>query len=268
MKKSVILVSFLFCSAPVATQENNSEKILKNLNFTTSNGIEMVSVIPGSFNMGSSDGEADELPVHNVTLTKRFQIGKYEITQAQYTALKNSNPTQYDTGSSLPVSDVSWYDAVAYCSLLTVKEQKEGKIPMELIYRLPTEAEWEFAARGGIKSNNYNFSGSDTSDLVGWHNSNSDGKSKHPVGLKKPNELGIYDMSGNVWEWVHDWDGTYSAANQTNPLGPPSSSNKQKRGGGAEYLEGGTRNANRCRYSPESTMSDLGFRIVLGYPLN
>lgn len=197
---------------------------------------EMVLVEAGSFKMGSEEGYAQERPVHTVTLTRSFYIGIYAVTYAEYARYcerkVECGADHDDTGREIhPVSYVDWYDAVAYCNWLS---NKVGLTPCYLEkgkltecdffangYRLPTEAEWEYAARGGHKNQGFIYSGSNDPDDVGWHAGNSGGEA-HPVGQLKPNELGIYDMSGNRWEWCWDWydEHYYASSPAIDPTGP------------------------------------------------
>ena len=222
----------------------------------TIGGFEMVFVEGGTFTMGAtaeqgSDAYGDESPTHSVTLSS-YYIGKYEVTQAQWRAVMGSNPSKF-TGDNLPVECVSWNDIQEF---ITKLNQQTGKT-----FRLPTEAEWEYAARGGNKSKGYKYSGSNTIDDVAWYDNNSS-STTHPVGEKAPNELGIYDMSGNVWERCQDWYRGYSSDSQTNPTGPTS--------GSARVLRGGSwgDSARKCRvsirnyYSPDSRSSYIGFRLA------
>ena len=163
----------------------------------------MVFVQGGSFQMGSNNGQSDEKPVHSVTVSD-FYIVKYEVTQKEWRDIMGSNPSKWK-GDNLPVEKVSWDDVQTFIKKLNAKTG--------LNYRLPTEAEWEYAARGGNKSNGYKYSGSNDIGSVAWYASNS-GSKTHSVGQKKPNELGIYDMTGNVWEWCNDWYGDYSSSSQ------------------------------------------------------
>ena len=187
------------------------------------NGVnfKMAEVKGGTFFMGSpSGGWSNERPVHQVTLDS-YLIGQTEVTQALWQAVMGSNPSS-SKGYNLPVENVSWNDCQTFIAKLN---QCTGKN-----FRLPTEAEWEFAARGGNNSNGYAYSGSDNIDEVAWYNENSGG-AYHPVGSKAPNELGLYDMSGNADEWCSDWYGSYSSSAQTNPTGPESGKSRVYRGG-------------------------------------
>lgn len=171
--------------------------------------IETISVVGGTFKMGSETGHPDECPVHEVTLSD-FEIGKYPVTQAQWVEIMGSNPSHFK-GDDLPVESVSWEDVQLFIEKLN---EKTG-----LNYRLPSEAEWEYAARGGQLSNGFKYAGSDNLNDVAWYRGNS-GSKTHPVGLKASNELGIYDMSGNIYEWCADWYDSYTSDSQTNPIGP------------------------------------------------
>ncbi|MBQ9585628.1 MAG: formylglycine-generating enzyme family protein [Muribaculaceae bacterium] len=202
----------------------------------TVNGVKfkMVAVAGGTFTMGAtseqgSDAAAAEKPTHKVTVSS-FYIGQTEVTQELWQAVMGSNPSNFK-GAKLPVERVSWDDCQEFLRKLNAKTGKQ--------FRLPTEAEWEFAARGGAKSQGYKYSGSNTLSVVAWYDENSYDKGSsspdygtHDVATKRANELGIYDMSGNVWEWCQDWYGTYPSDAQTNPTGPASGSYRVNRGGG------------------------------------
>ena len=191
----------------------------------TVNGVtfKMVKVDGGTFNMGGTNNP-DESPVHQVTLST-FNIGQTEVTQELWDAVMGSNPSQH-VGSNLPVEYVSWNECQEFITKLNAMTGRN--------FRLPTEAEWEYAARGGANSQGYNYSGSNTLDDVAWYYGNSD-NTPHEVATKAPNELGIYDMSGNAWEWCLDWYGDYSASAQTNPLGPDTGTERILRGGGCQH---------------------------------
>jgi len=242
---------------------------------------DFILVEGGTFSMGNASGyHADnEEPVHSVTLNS-FYMSKYEVTFEQYDIFCNktgrSKPDDEGWGrGSRPVIYVSWYDAVEYCNWLS---EEEGLTPCysgsgETIscdinangYRLPTEAEWEFAARGGNNSRGYKYSGSDNPDDVGWYDDNS-GYKTHPVGQKNPNELGLYDMSGNVWEWCWDWydRGYYSSSSSSNPQGPSSGSNRVRRGGSWYNSADNLRSACRIYFPPVNPFYVIGFRPVRG----
>jgi len=232
-------------------------------------GIEMVRVEGGTFQMGSTIGEDDEKPVHSVTVSS-FYIGKYEVTQNEWQAVMGNNPSNFK-GDKRPVEEITWYQAVEFCNKLS---QKEGLTPAYTIngrevscnwsasgYRLPTEAEWEFAARGGNLSKRYQYSGSIFIGSVAWYEDNSNNET-HIVGGKEPNELGTYDMSGNVWEWCWDLYGDYSSESQTNPKGASSGSRRVHRGGSWLNYDHDCRVANREYYSPGYSLNRLGFRLA------
>jgi len=210
----------------------------------------MVFVKGGSFMMGSNDGGSDEKPIHRVTVSD-FYIGKYEVTQKLWKEVMGSNPSRFK-GDDRPVEQVSWNDVQEFIRKLNKKTGGN--------YRLPTEAEWEYAARGGAKSRGYKYAGSNNIGEVAWYDVNS---GTHEVGTKKPNELGIYDMSGNVWEWCSDWKGDYSSGSQTNPTGPSSGSSRVYRGGSWINIAWHCRVANRNLSSPFNSDDNLGFRLVV-----
>jgi formylglycine-generating enzyme required for sulfatase activity len=214
---------------------------------------EMVFVEGGTFQLGSSSGESDEKPVHSVTLSA-FNIGKYEVTQAQWKAVMGSNPSYFKDCDQCPVEQVSWNDVQDFIRKLNAQTGKN--------YRLPTEAEWEYAAKGGKSSKGYTYSGSNDLNSVAWNTENS-GSKTHAVGGKQANELGIYDMTGNVWEWCSDWYGAYNSYSETNPTGASSGQYRVLRGGGWYYFANGCRAADRFRYAPDYRYGDDGFRLVL-----
>ena len=241
-------------SQPQPQPEPQKEKIPFSVN-----GVEfkMVFVEGGTFTMGATSEQGDdayeyEYPTHRVTLSD-YYIGETEVTQTLWKAVMGSNPS-YFKGDNLPVERVSYKDVKEF---ITKLNQKTGKT-----FRLPTEAEWEYAARGGKKSKGYKYAGSNNIDDVAWYYENSNNKT-HPVKTKRPNELGIYDMSGNVWEWCSDNYGAYSSSSQTNPTGPSSGSDRVYRGGSWSGDAGRCRVSNRDDYRPSSRYNNLGFRLAL-----
>ena len=219
--------------------------------------IEMVKVEAGSFNMGATpemeNPNEDEKPVHLVTLTNNYYIGKYEVTQALWKIVMGSNPSNFK-GDNLPIEKVSWNNCQKFISKLNKLTGKS--------FRLPSEAEWEYAARGGNKSRGYQYSGSNTIGDVAWYYGNSSSMT-HAVGTKQPNELGLYDMTGNVWEWCQDWFDSYSSSPQTNPTGAVSGSIRVYRGGGWYHSAGDCRTSFRLVGAPGFRSDGLGLRLVL-----
>ena len=221
----------------------------------------MVYVSGGSFEMGATSEQgsyvaSDEKPVHRVTLSS-YNIGKYEVTQELWEAVMGNNPSKFK-GTRRPVENVSWNDCQEFIRKLN---ELTGAS-----FRLPTEAEWEFAARGGNNSRGYKYSGSNAIDKVAWYYDNSGGET-HAVGGKSANGLGLYDMSGNVWEWCNDWYGSYSSSSQTNPKGPRDGSYRVRRGGSWNFDAKDCRVSYRSdntpdrRYAPGYRGSCLGLRL-------
>lgn len=293
--KQTLSILFLFCTLGIYAQNttvtrpqkkqqvttaskpktNNSRSSLQNGQATiqqrsvtgsfsngvlTVNGVNypMVYVQGGTFHMGAtseqgSDARNVEKPVHQVTLSS-YYIGKYEVTQDLWQAVMGSNPSAFK-GSRRPVDCVSWNDCQTFISKLNSMTGKR--------FRLPTEAEWEFACRGGTKSLGYKYSGSNSLGIVAWYLDNS-GSTTHDVGMKSPNELGIFDMSGNVWEWCSDWYSSYNSNAQTNPTGPSSGSGRVYRGGSwSNSAAGCCRSSFRVGNTPDYRGSYLGLRLVL-----
>ncbi len=221
------------------------------------NGVQftMIPVDGGTFQMGAteeqgSEAYSDEKPVHSVTLSS-YMIGETEVTQALWQAVMGRNPSNWK-GDNLPVEQVSWKDCQKFI-------EKLNKLTGEH-FRLPTEAEWEFAARGGNRSSHTKYSGSNSIGDVAWYTDNSGNKTCEVKG-KQPNELGLYDMSGNVWEWCQDRYGDYSSSAQTNPVGPASGSNRVYRGGSWDD------DARYCRVSDRSSLSPFYRSFTLGLRL-
>lgn len=239
----------------VQTSVNNSD----NISIPVKDGIsiDMVLVKAGTFTMGATPEMEDpyktEKPTHQVTITKDYYIGKYEVTQALWQTVMGSNPSKYK-GDNLPVEKVSWKDCQKFISKLN---NITGKT-----FRLPTEAEWEYAARGGNKSMGHQYSGSYNLSDVAWYKDKSE-KGTHAVGSKQANELGIYDMTGNVLEWCQDLYGSYSSSSQVNPTGATSGSHRVLRGGSWFNKARFCRLSWRGRIIPSIRSSNLGLRLVL-----
>ena len=219
--------------------------------YFTKLGIEMIDIPAGSFVMGSNKGHSDEKPPHQVSLSG-FQLGKHEITQGQWQAVMFENPSEFQQcGNDCPVEKVSREEVQQFID--KINQQTIG------IYRLPTEAEWEYACRSGGKNQKY-CGGNDLARLA-WYLDNSNNKT-HPVGQKQANDLGLYDMSGNVWEWVHDWQEKYSINRAENPTGSASGSYRAYRGGSWSSKADNSRSAYRRSSSPSYRSGYMGFRLA------
>ena len=246
------------------------EKLTGNIRFkievSPSVNIKMVFVKGGTFIMGCTSEQngcnSDEKPAHRVTVDD-FYIGKYEITQKQWRDIMGNNPSYFSGCDDCPVENVCWNDVQEFLKKLNEKTGQH--------YRLPTEAEWEYAARGGNKSKGYQYAGSNHINNVAWYTKNSYYKGKsshnygtHKVGTKKANELGIYDMSGNVWEWCNDWydDNYYHHSLQNNPQGPKSGTRLVLRSGSWNGFADGCRVAYRLKLNPDKGSNYVGFRVV------
>ena len=232
----------------------------------------LVFVHGGTFNMGDRSGDSDEKPAHSVSISSSFHMGKYELTTKLYRFIRwGTAPANADDGEK-PATGISWFDAVEFCNQLSLKE---GLDPVYRInetsvywdrekngYRLPTEAEWEYAARGGaVDSDSGSYAGNRRLDTVGWSKNNSGGQ-LHPVGQKAANELGIYDMNGNVWEWCWDWYGEYSSASARDPQGPWTGETKVLRSGDFNQSSMYCDNTNRYDEEPEHRSLSIGLRLV------
>ena len=233
------------------TQSSNKTFTVNGVSFT------MVYVQGGTFTMGATSEQGsnagdDEKPSHSVTLSS-YYIGETEVTQGLWETVMGSNPSKFK-GANNPVECVSWDDCKSFISKLNSLTGQR--------FRLPTEAEWEFAARGGSKSKHYKYFGSNTLSAVAWYKDNSGG-STHPVKTKSSNELGLYDMSGNVYEWCQDWYGGYSSGSQTNPAGPSSGSNRVIRGGCWFIIARFCRVSFRYYSTPDYRSYNLGLRLSL-----
>ncbi|HEV3298860.1 MAG TPA: formylglycine-generating enzyme family protein [Planctomycetaceae bacterium] len=234
--------------------------------------MKMVWCSPGKFTMGSPVGEKDrsddENPVQ-VTLTKGFWLGQHEVTQAEWQRVMQTTPwsgkENVKEGDNHPATYVSWDDAKKFCDRLTESEHRGGRLPTDWAYSLPTEAQWEYACRGGAKSR---FSFGDNDSELGnyaWSKENAwdaGEKYAHAVGQKKANPWGLYDMHGNVWEWCRDWYAD-KLSGGADPQGPSEGSDRVNRGGGWSYAAWNCRSANRSGNTPVLRSSDLGFRVAL-----
>ena len=233
----------------------------------------LVFIPPGTFRMGSPTNEVDrynnEGPQTAVTISRGFWMGKYLVTQGEYLSVVGSNPSYFQPPNSTldltrPVETVSWYDATNYCGLRTQQERAAGRIQTNSVYRLPTEAEWEYGCRAWTSTR---FSYGDDPGYTkltdyAWYSSNSGG-TPHPVGQKLPNPWDLYDMHGNVFEWCQDWYGTYPGGIVLDPQGPGTGSNRLIRGGSWGGRAQDSRSAIRNLYYPDFTHYNLGFRVVL-----
>jgi formylglycine-generating enzyme required for sulfatase activity len=198
-----------------------------------------------------------------VTLTRDFWLARFEVTQAEYAALMGTNPSHFAGHPEWPVEKVRHVDAVAYCAELTRRERAAGRLPPDYEYRLPTEAEWEYACRAG-STNRYSFGEDETgADAHAWTEENSNGH-PHPVGQKAPNAWGLHDMHGNVWEWCHDWFAEFSPGDAVDPAGPATGTLKVFRGGSWNHAAKFARCANRFMMAPSNGIYFVGFRVALG----
>jgi formylglycine-generating enzyme required for sulfatase activity len=269
LKIPTIIVFVVTLQAKISGNEGN-DVIDKNLSLFTSpkkslslqdstiieNGIEFVLIPAGSFTMGTPDNEpernSDESPVHKVTISHSFYIGKYELTQAQFVAMMGYNPSKFK-GKNRPVDSVTWPEAVKFCKKLSEMTGQK--------YRLPTEAEWEYACRANTSTTFY--WGNDIDDAYAWYKENSEGTT-HPVGMKKPNPWRLYDICGNIEEWCCDW---YSRTYESNehvkdPQGPDSGELRVRRGGCWYHTAPCLRSGNRFYYQPDERHAQIGFRVV------
>ena len=290
---------------PTSTTEGTSKRTCSICNFEETKQIiaipENFALIPaGTFQMGRTAGATDEKPVHEVTITKDFYMGKYEVTQAEYEkycSYGSSKPSSsYGVGNNYPVYYVSWYDALVYCNKRSIAEgltpcysisgntdpSKWGTVPTSSDstwnavvcdwnangYRLPTEAEWEYAARAGDNTvSSLTYAGTNSSSKLGeyaWYDDNSSDKT-HPVGTKKANALGLYDMSGNVYEWCWNWyTSSYNTGTEggSDPTGASSGSRRVRRGGGWDFISDFCAVSNRDGNNSNSRGNNLGFRVV------
>ena len=236
----------------VMVKDGNKEYTVNGVRF------KMIAVAGDTFTMGATSEQQnydnDEKQTHTVTLSD-YYIGETEVTQELWVAVMGSNPSWFTGNMQRPVEYVSWDDCQTFIQKLNELTGAN--------FRLPTEAEWEFAARGGRNSRGYQYSGSSNLDDVAWYGEDYETGTTHPVKTKSPNELGIYDMSGNVYEWCQDWYGPYSSSSQTNPTGPSTGSNRVARGCSWNGYARGCRSAIRDDCAPDNGYSCLGLRLSL-----
>ncbi|HEY6225738.1 MAG TPA: formylglycine-generating enzyme family protein [Verrucomicrobiae bacterium] len=216
----------------------------------------MVLIKAGSFMRGR----------YLVTLTHDFWLNKYEVTQGEYAALMGNNPSYAEGDTNRPVEKVKFPEAEAYCAALTKRESAAGRLQPGQVYRLPTEAEWEYACRAG-GTNQYSFGDVAKADDYAWILDNSEG-APHPVGQKKPNPWGLYDMHGNVWEWCNDWFAPFPTNNVVDPVGPPSSKFRVFKGGSWNHNIEFARASSRFMMETNGAVHFVGFRIALGSPIH
>ncbi len=245
---------FLTNCASQLPREPKLPRVLQN-----SLGMEFVLIPAGEFLMGSG-WRQNEMPVHRVEMSQPFYLGTYEVTQAQWEAVRGNNPSRFRGDPTRPVENVSWEDVHEFIRLLNAREGSTT-------YRLPTEAEWEYAARAGTTTT-LSF-GDDPSQLglYAWFSHNSSPET-HPVGHRQPNAWGLYDMHGNVWEWVHDWyeRDYYQYSPAIDPRGPLLGTNRVLRGGAWSVDAEACRSASRSVWHPGYRNNDLGFRVLRAAP--
>jgi formylglycine-generating enzyme required for sulfatase activity len=239
----VCIVALLLGGGQACHAENNAAR-------DPYTGMELVALPGGCFTAGANDGNSDEKPLHEVCISP-FYIGRYEVTQGEWRHVMGSNPSFFSKcGDDCPIDQISWSDAQEFIYRLNRLTGRN--------YRLPTEAEWEYACRGGGKVDK--FCGGEV-DTVAWYDRNS-GNRVHQVGRKKPNSFGIFDMSGNVWEWVQDWNGRYPAERGKDPQGPSSGSSRVRRGGSWLYDAAKARATWRSSGYQDDRAIDIGFRLA------
>lgn len=241
---------------PEASVASPGTRVITDLN------LELIRVEPGTFTMGSVREEPErnkaEGPRMQVTLSREFWLGKTEVTQAQYVAVMGVNPSTFEAdGKDRPVERVSWIDALAFCRTLTERERGAGRLGADLAYTLPTEAQWEYACRAGTTGA---YAGEP--DAMAWHSANSEGTT-HPVGRKRPNAWGFFDMAGNVLEWCYDWYGDYPGGAVTDPTGPERGYYRMARGGSWRTAANLGRSAARSGGSAGRLDYTIGFRLCL-----
>jgi formylglycine-generating enzyme required for sulfatase activity len=222
--------------------------------------MDLLPIPAGTFQMGAASGiDRDERPVTRVTISQPYWLARTEVTQRQWEAVMGNNPSHFK-GETLPVERVSWHEAMEFCRRLTERERAAGHLPEGYVYRLPTEAQWEYAGRAGTTAD---FGGTGRLDDMGWHSSNSGGSTK-PVATKAANAWGLHDMHGNVWEWCLDWYAdNLPGGSVIDPTGPTSGSLRVLRGGAWRHSARRCRSAYRGNWEPENRYDSVGFRVAL-----
>ncbi|MBD5396834.1 formylglycine-generating enzyme family protein [bacterium] len=260
---------FTGCEKPNENSEEGDDTATKDYTETVFGiNMEMVYVEGGTFEMGTTVEQGDDVwdsePVRTIKLDS-FYIGKYEVTQAQWKTVMGTNVKEqrdkvnpeygiYGEGDNYSMYYINWEEAQEFCKKLSEATGKK--------YVLPTEAQWEYAARGGNKSQHYKYAGSDNIDDVAWYGEDDDNGTVHPIGGKNTNELGIYDMSGNVWEWCLDWYADYDENDTDNPQGPANGTYRIQRGGSWIDRAENCRVSSRLDNSPDDRSYIAGFRVV------
>jgi formylglycine-generating enzyme required for sulfatase activity len=273
--------SVLSSSPSLLTDSTSSSATSRYYRAVWTPNTNLVWIPPGTFTMGSPTDEVDrastEGPQTVVTISRGFWMGKCEVTQGDYLSVVGNNPSyfngdrsgppwydqDYGTDLTLPVEQVSWIDTTNYCALLTAQERGAGRIPTNCVYRLPTEAEWEYACRAGTTTRFYYGDDPGYTNLANYAWYGDALGTTHPVGQLLPNPWGLYDMAGNVWEWCQDWSGSYSGGSVTDPQGPATGTDRVWRGGSWFYIARYCRSARRAKNLPAYTYDGLGFRVVL-----
>lgn len=229
------------------------ESVAQSTPGTAAPPMQFVAIEPGTFMMGCSPGDTrcdpDELPAHEVRITKPFEIGVHEVTQSQWESVMDTNPSRFTGDPRRPVEQISWYDVEEFLKRLNARNDGYR-------YRMPTEAEWEYAARAGATTGN-----TGPLDEVAWHQGNA-GRQTHPVGLKRPNAWGLYDVEGNVYEWTADFFDSYDEDPLTDPTGPKTGGSRIPRGGSWNSTPVGVRLSNRNLNYPSNPDFNIGFRAV------
>ncbi len=222
--------------------------------------LEMIRVNPGTFTMGAEADASNRRPdrkPHRVTISRSYYLGRFPVTQEQWRAVMGDAPSHFSGEANLPVENVSWFEAGAFCEKLTEMARRSGAIPDGWAFALPTEAQWEYACRAGTTGGHYG-----DLDTVAWNEHNA-GRRTHPVGLKPANAWGFHDMLGNVWEWCADGYAPYTGDAATDPRGPADAKERAFRGGCWNHADPFCTADFRHHRPPQHKLGDLGFRVAL-----